>query len=289
MAIFEKIGNAFATGASVTASKAKEISDNSKLNSELNSKKKLLNEKYALIGKTYVEKYGEEGLDTQINEIRGEACVLIAEIDALEEKIATNKGLKKCESCGQLIDNGSMFCAHCGSKQTVVVNKCVKCRTVLDEGVAFCHNCGTKQPDKNAAVSSMPEAVPAAAPVIEEEATVVEEAVPAVEEAAPAVEEEVPVVEEAAPVVEESVPAVEEEVPVVEEAVPVVEETAPVVEEVVPAVEDDIVPDPVVPEFIPASEPVISKAEPKFIFCTNCGNKEEDGTRFCSECGTKME
>lgn len=276
MAIFEKIGNAFATGASVTASKAKEISDNSKLNSELNSKKKLLNEKYALIGKTYVEKYGEEGLDTQINEIRGEACVLIAEIDALEEKIATNKGLKKCESCGQLIDNGSMFCAHCGSKQTVVVNKCVKCRTVLDEGVAFCHNCGTKQPDKNAAVSSMPEAVPAAAPVIEEEATVVEEEATVVEESVPVAEETVPVVEETAPVVEEEVSSVEET-------------TAPAEEKIVPPVEDDIVPDPVVPEFIPASEPVISKAEPKFIFCTNCGNKEEDGTRFCSECGTKME
>lgn len=313
MAFFEKIGGAISSGVNTTASKANAMGEQNRLNSELSGKKKEIKSLYHDIGKAYVD-----GVDAATLEpMKANALTLAEEIEKLEYTINKNKGLKKCEHCGQIIDNASTFCAHCGGKQTERVNKCVKCRTVLADGVAFCFNCGTKQPDANAPVAApVVEAVPAVAPVIEEVAPVVEEPVlepvieePIVEE--PAVEEPVmePVVEEVAPVVEE--PVVEE--PAVEE--PVVEE--PVVEE--PAVEEVSIPD-----FVPAEMPVIEEVEEvakcancgaeldddcafctecgtpvkkaeepapavENIFCTNCGNKEEVGTRFCSECGTKLD
>jgi len=214
MAFFEKIGGAITSGVGATANKAKDITDQTKLGNEIHSKKKELNGLYAQIGKLYVE--GAEA--TKIDEIKNNALELSNYIDALEEKYNDAKGLKKCEICGEIIDNSSVFCAHCGGKQSVRVNKCVKCRTVLADGVAFCFNCGTKQPDLNAVVEQ--ETVePATTDVKAEENVAVE-----------------PVIMQA-----------EEKV-----------------------VEED------------------KKAEPEFIFCTNCGKKEEAGTKFCSECGTKL-
>ena len=306
MAFFEKIGGAITSGVGATANKAKDITDQSKLSSEINSKKKEVKEIYTSIGKLYVEGADE----AKLLELKNNALELIKVIDALEEKYNDAKGLKKCEICGEVIDNASVFCAHCGGKQTTRVNKCVKCRTVLADGVAFCFNCGTKQPDLNAVASAPVVEQPAVAPVVEE--PVVEEAV--IEEVA--VEE--PAVEEA--VIEEV--AVEE---------PEVSETE--IEDI--AVEDAVIEpvEDIVPDFVPAEEVVVEeveevaeavveevsatikcascgaeldddsafctecgtpvnkveeKPEQSFIFCTNCGNKEDAGTKFCSECGTKL-
>ena len=321
MAFFEKIGGAITSGVGATANKAKDITDQSKLSSEINSKKKEVKEIYTSIGKLYVEGADE----AKLLELKNNALELIKVIDALEEKYNDAKGLKKCELCGEVIDNASVFCAHCGGKQTTRVNKCVKCRTVLADGVAFCFNCGTKQPDLNAVASAPVVEQPAVAPVVEE--PVVEEAV--IEEVAveePAVEEAV--IEDVAveePAVEE---AVIEEVAVEE---PEVSETE--IEDI--AVEDAVIEpvEDIVPDFVPAEEVVVEeveevaeavveevsatikcascgaeldddsafctecgtpvnkveeKPEQSFIFCTNCGNKEDAGTKFCSECGTKL-
>ena len=88
MAIFEKIGNAIASGVSGTASKAKDLGELQKLNSELSTKKKELNALYAQIGKTCVESTDME----KIGELKNKAVALIAEIDALGDKINDNKG-----------------------------------------------------------------------------------------------------------------------------------------------------------------------------------------------------
>lgn len=322
MAFFEKIGGAITSGVSSTANKAKDITDQTKLSSEINSKKKELNGVYAQIGKNYVEGWDAASLE----QLKNSAIELSKIVDALVDKLNDAKGLKKCECCGETIDNASVFCPHCGGKQTVRVNKCIKCHTVLEDGAVFCYNCGTKQPDLN-------NIVPAAAETVVAEPVVVE---PVIEE--PVVEEAVveePAMEE--PVVEETV--VEE--PVIEE--PIVEETAaedPIVEEIDVA-EPVIEPaEDVVPDFVPAEEPVveevkdvaeaeeikaveettemvseaqnamkcpscgadidddaafctecgtrIEKTEPAFVFCSNCGNKEEAGAKFCTECGTKF-
>lgn len=295
MAIFEKIGNAIASGVSGTASKAKDLGELQKLNSELSSKKKELNALYAQIGKTYVESTDME----KIGELKNKAHALIAEIDAIGDKINDNKGMKKCEHCGEVIDNASVFCARCGGKQTKIVNKCIKCRKVLAENTAFCPDCGTKQ---NVNIPQQTVAAPAEA---------VAEEVEAVVEPAETVAEEVEAVAEE---VEEACEATVEEV---------AEEVAETEAEDVSVDDIEIADaDEVVPEFVPAEKPEIEEAvvkdtctacgaeveedsafcmncgaslnaqkpsaEPACIFCSECGNKEDVGTRFCSECGTKL-
>lgn len=141
MAFFEKIGGAISNGVNATAAKTKEFSEITKLNGELSSKKKELNGVYGEIGKIFVNENDEE----KLKELKGKAIVLLDEIDSLEEKIAEGKGQKKCECCGKLIDNASVFCAFCGGKQEKITNKCPKCKTILPEGTLFCVNCGTKQ------------------------------------------------------------------------------------------------------------------------------------------------
>lgn len=288
MAIFEKIGNAIASGVSGTASKAKDLGELQKLNSELSTKKKELNALYAQIGKTCVESTDME----KIGELKNKAVALIAEIDALGDKINDNKGMKKCEHCGEIIDNASVFCARCGGKQTKIVNKCIKCRKVLAENTAFCPDCGTKQN-----VNIPQQTVVAPAEMVAEE-----------------VEDVVAPAETVAEAVEEACEATVEEV--AEEAAETEAEDVSV---------DDIEiadADEVVPEFVPAEKPEIEEAvvkdtctacgaeieedsafcmncgaslnakkpsaEPAFIFCSECGNKEDVGTKFCSECGTKL-
>ena len=300
MAFFEKIGGAITSGVGATANKAKDITDQSKLSSEINSKKKEVKEIYTSIGKLYVEGADE----AKLLELKNNALELKKVIDALEEKYNDAKGLKKCELCGEVIDNASVFCAHCGGKQTTRVNKCVKCRTVLADGVAFCFNCGTKQPDLNAVASAPVVEQPAAAPVVEEPvvAPVVEEPVvaePAVEEAVieevaieePAVEEAV--IEEVAveePAVEE---AVIEEVAVEEPAVSETEiEDIDVEDAVIEPVED------IVPDFVPAEEVVVEEVEEvaeavveevsATIKCASCGAELDDDSAFCTECGTPV-
>lgn len=86
---------------------------------------------------------------------------------------------------------------------------------------------------------------------------------------------------------EQSVPAAEP-APAVQ---PTVSEPAPVAQPTVsePAPVEQPAPEP---EPAPAAEPAAAvipdTSKPQFVFCTNCGNKENSDMKFCSECGTKL-
>lgn len=258
MAFFEKIGGAITSGVSATANKTKEISGSTKDSMELSSKKKELNALYGEIGKVFVN----EDNDEKLKELKGKAIVVLDEIEALEEKMADAKGMKKCEQCGQLIDNASVFCAFCGGKQENITNKCPKCKTILPEGTLFCVHCGTKQnvAEANVAQASAPVVNVVAQPAVQEVAVE-----PVIETVQENVQEKV--VEEVVETVQENV----QEETVVEEKV--VNEK-PIIEEIeVPKVE---------------IKPMAESSQPKNVFCTNCGHKAEAGVKFCTECGNKL-
>lgn len=237
MAFFEKIGGAITNGVSATANKTKEFSGATKDNMELSSKKKELNGVYTEIGKLFVN--GND--DEKLKELKGKAVLILDEIDSLESKIADGKGMKKCEHCGMLIDNASVFCGHCGGKQENITNKCPKCKTILPEGTLFCVNCGTKQ---NVTGSS----------AVQEEKT--EETVQNIVQEVPAVEEK-----EAVEVIENVVEEIAEQ----EEIQPIIEPEK--VPETTENTEENQPPKPIFCTNCGHKEMSGSK------FCTECGNK----------------
>lgn len=58
--------------------------------------------------------------------------------------------MKYCLKCNAKIEDDSMFCPICGSKQETEERKCIDCGTVLSKEVLFCPKCGTKQNDSYA-------------------------------------------------------------------------------------------------------------------------------------------
>ena len=327
MDFFNKIGKTVSAGVSGTASKAKELTEVQKINSQIHQQQSDIESKYAQMGKIYYEKFGENGEISELNELCAEINIILAEIEVNKEKINEIKGFKKCESCGELIDNGNIFCPICGVKQSVVVPKCVKCGAVLEEGARFCAKCGTKQPesDLNAAPTPTPAPVPVAEPVTEEPVveTVAEPVVESVAEKHALEEPTAEPVIETAPETETK-PQQEDIVP---DFVPAAEFDAGDIEPAVIAESEEVVSaqTPETSETAQTPEPVETDETPKqadgkacpncgsfipgdslfctecgtsleqkpqnsgYIFCTNCGNRESAGTKFCSECGTKLD
>lgn len=59
--------------------------------------------------------------------------------------------MKTCNICGAILEDGSLFCGECGSKQQVAPTtqtKCISCGNELEPGAKFCANCGAKQEEK---------------------------------------------------------------------------------------------------------------------------------------------
>ncbi len=322
MAFFDKIGEKITSTVGGTAGKAKELSEMQKLNTSISQNKAMVSSKLEQMGRIYCEKFGEDGDIEELNTLAAEIKAIEKTIDESETRLAAMKGMKKCDGCGQFIDNSNTFCPLCGAKQAVVVNKCVKCRTVLEAGARFCPKCGTKQPDASSAAEAAPmqptvETQPAPAvipapvpvetpvpqvipepapeeptpevipePVPEEEPTPEVIPEPVHEEPTPEVIPE-PVPEEPTPeVVPEPVPEEEPTPEVVPEAVPEEEPVPETVPETVPVPEVVPAAAPIVPEFIPASSPEGIVRE--MLRCDNCGARLDDDSAFCPECGSPV-
>ncbi len=67
-----------------------------------------------------------------------------------EKRKLASQGLRKCESCGNVIVLDSIFCNKCGEKLPELFPEetgkliCAKCGMEYEEGNAFCAGCGAK-------------------------------------------------------------------------------------------------------------------------------------------------
>ena len=129
-----------------TGQKAKDMTEISRLNSQINEVEKAINELYRKLGVEIYDAYREEPI--------AEGAELIAQItehkekvEALTEQIKIINPAAFCLTCGARIDRGAAFCTNCGSK--VVVEKkpaavCPGCGAALEKGALFCTSCGTR-------------------------------------------------------------------------------------------------------------------------------------------------
>lgn len=148
MGFLDQISKTIADAGQDVLQKGKGIADVAKYNSWILSEEKKISETYEKIGMKYVELYGEMQDENFVKEIQSIADSR-RKIVELKEKIEELKGYTQCPNCGAEVPNGSVFCASCGTKITVVKNAeaggaryCSGCGARIPEGSKFCTSCG---------------------------------------------------------------------------------------------------------------------------------------------------
>lgn len=106
------------------------------------------------IGQKFVsQNQGNEMSNTLYGAEFNELVRIAAETENTEKRKLAVQGLRKCESCGNVLAIDSAFCNKCGAKlDTLQENKplnsqgvvCPNCNYVCEPGTAFCASCGTK-------------------------------------------------------------------------------------------------------------------------------------------------
>ena len=177
MAFFDNLGKKMSQAGQAAAAKVKEVAEVAKLTSAIVDEEKKIEENYLVLGKLYVQAYG----DTAEGEF-AEKIALIRESEAkiveYREQIRRAKGIKTCEKCGAEVPCEAAFCSSCGaempkqeapaSEETV---QCAACGAKVAKSLRFCTACGTSM--EAAKVSEVTEVEAEEAPASE---TVAEEA-----------------------------------------------------------------------------------------------------------------
>ena len=144
MDFFNKLGNSV-TGASNSLSQmAKGISEQSRLNTEIQKYKEERTAAIQRLGEA-VYQASVAGKQPQMEEFIKEIQTIEGFINNYTDTLSNIKGVMICESCGLEISSDSQFCPGCGHKVEIKkVFTCPKCHKQLEKGVKFCMSCGTK-------------------------------------------------------------------------------------------------------------------------------------------------
>lgn len=147
MAFFDQMKNKLTATSQSAVQKAKDLTETTRLNGQVNEAGKEINELYRKLGFEIFQAYRENPMP--------EGAELIAQLNELHEKVealkaqiqAINKA-NLCPQCGAKITKDMVFCSGCGCKLPEVEEKqprlCAGCGAVLEEDALFCTNCGSR-------------------------------------------------------------------------------------------------------------------------------------------------
>lgn len=157
--ISKKVGDAATDTYNTVADKSGKFIEDTKTRITISDKEDEIEEIYLGMGKTVYDSYVKgEDVGKVFTKESKKIDKLNAEIEDLNKKILLNKGLRKCEKCGEIIPNESAFCENCGEKQKPVKVKsektkkekeeapvekvCPQCGLVASSAAKFCSKCG---------------------------------------------------------------------------------------------------------------------------------------------------
>ena len=146
--IGKKVGDTATNAYNTVADKSGKLIEETKMKVSISDKEADIEEIYEEMGKAIYDSF-KAGED--VGKDYAKEC---KKIDKL------NKGLRKCEKCGEVISTESKFCTECGTKQKPVKIKeekkvvkkeevevekvCPECGEVSTPETKFCAKCGHK-------------------------------------------------------------------------------------------------------------------------------------------------
>lgn len=115
MAFFDSLAKALGETGQAVVNKTKDIGEITKLTARVSELERKMDQTYKIIGKLYVEHYGEDP-----DEMFKNAVASIKDkqkkIAGYKEDIRRLRGINKCVNCGADIEAGAQFCSRCGAK-----------------------------------------------------------------------------------------------------------------------------------------------------------------------------
>lgn len=142
MSLFDRIGNGVVDAGNNLSQKAKELSEQNRLNSEITKRENRRKECFAMIGEMYYSAL-KQGTSPDFSDAVEEIDVLSEECSVLKEELRKIKGASLCPSCNMEVPGGSAFCPNCGT-ELKRMPVCNRCGAPLDEGAKFCVQCGNR-------------------------------------------------------------------------------------------------------------------------------------------------
>ena len=131
----------------------KELTDTTRLRSQIAEEQRQIANFYAQIGKTYYETVEPEA-DSPIGALCQAIKAAQERIEKYEEDILQIKGTRRCPVCNANVPIADPFCGSCGAKHEVPVQAepvaaakkfCTGCGSEISPGSGFCTICGQKQ------------------------------------------------------------------------------------------------------------------------------------------------
>lgn len=133
--------------------KINNMTDISKLKSQIISEEKRINSYFENLGKAYYE-LKKDNCDTALEEIVNLIKESYTKIEKLEEEIKELENIKTCPNCGTVLQDDMIYCIGCGRKIVREEPKkeveedvkfCIACGTKIPKISVYCIKCGTKQ------------------------------------------------------------------------------------------------------------------------------------------------
>ncbi len=154
MAFFDEIGRKITQTGQKAMQKTKDFADVAKLNANVTSMEKEIQNLYGQIGQLYVSLHGEAP-ESAFAELVRQLQDTTVQVDALKKQIQELKGVKRCVYCGAENPNHATFCSNCGSAilpqeaaNTADLVVCPHCGKGVERGMNFCTFCGSAMPSE---------------------------------------------------------------------------------------------------------------------------------------------
>lgn len=147
MAFFDQMKNKLTATSQSAVQMAKDLTETTRLNGQVNEAEKEINELYRKLGFEVYQAYREEPIPAGA-ELIAQLNELHEKVEALKAQIQTINKASLCPACGAKISKGMVFCSSCGCRLPEAEEKqvvlCANCGGVLEEDALFCTNCGTR-------------------------------------------------------------------------------------------------------------------------------------------------